>query len=75
MTTVEQWISSPAHYAQAARRIHDADGTVARRGDIGEVCDVDTANGYVVVDFPMTGPMLCDPGEIRPTPRPITRIP
>lgn len=66
--TIDDWIASPAHYAQATRRIHDADGSYARRGDVGEVCDYlpheTSAGGYVVVDFPATGPMLCDPRDI-----------
>jgi hypothetical protein len=64
--TIDQWISSPANYAKAIRRIHDPFGVYAKRGDIGQVCDVDTANDYVIVDFPATGPMLCEADEIRP---------
>lgn len=68
INTMTDWISSPAHYAKATRRIHDTDGTFAKRGDVGEICDYlpeeTSAGGYVVVDFAATGPTLCDPGEI-----------
>lgn len=67
---VQSWLASPAHYARATRRIHDADGACAKRGDVGAVCDVDSIDGYVIVDFPATGPMLCEPAEIRPTAQP-----
>jgi hypothetical protein len=66
MMTIDQWLRSPAHYARATRAIHDHDGAHARRGDIGAVCDIDTADGYVIVDFPATGPTRCTPDEIRP---------
>ena len=70
MLDVEHWISSPARFARATRRIHDTDGAYASRDDLGEVCDYlpgeTSAGGYVVVDFAATGPMLCDPNEIRP---------
>lgn len=68
--TVDDWIASPACHARATRRIHDVTGAVARRGDVGEVCDYlpheTSEGGYVVVDFPTTGPMLCYPNEITP---------
>lgn len=55
MPGIERWISSPAHYAKATRRIHDTDGTFAKRGDVGEICDYlpegTSAGGYVVVDW------------------------
>lgn len=64
--TVEEWITHPAHFARATRRIYDTDGTFARRGSVGAICDYLPGDGYVVVDFPATGPTLCLPDEIRP---------
>jgi hypothetical protein len=68
--TVEQWITSPGHFAQATRRIYDTDGTYAPRGSVGEICDYlpneTSSGGYLVVDFAETGPVLCWPNEIRP---------
>lgn len=68
--TVEDWMATPASHARARRRIFDVSGTYAPRGEIGEVCDYlpaeTSAGGYVVVDFPSTGPLLCWPCEITP---------
>lgn len=66
MDVLGHWLTSPAQYARAAWRIYDTDGAYARRGDVGAVCDIDNVDGYVIVDFPATGPMLCDPNEISP---------
>jgi hypothetical protein len=68
--TVENWIKQPAVYARATRRVYDVDGSYAKRGEVGAICDYlpgeTSAGGYVVVDFPTTGPVLCWPNEIRP---------
>jgi hypothetical protein len=69
--TVDDWGRGHHHAAKATRRIYDADGTYAKRGDVGEVCDalpdeVRVGVGYVVVDFEATGPILCSPEEIAP---------
>lgn len=65
---IEDWIASPSvHWARARRRIYDSDGSYAPRGSVGEVVDLlpyDAPEGYVVVDFPETGPMLCYPSEV-----------
>jgi hypothetical protein len=67
---IDAWITHPGHAARATRRIYDISGDYAKRGDVGEVCDYlpdeTSASSYVVVDFPATGPILCDPSEIRP---------
>ena len=64
--TVDQWITHPAQLARATRRIYDANGCFASRGSMGEVCDYLPGDGYVVVDFPDTGAVLCWPDEIAP---------
>lgn len=60
-----------AYNAEAIRRVYDVDGAFAPRGSIGWVCDLlpheTSEGGYVVVDFPETGPMLCYPTEVRPS--------
>lgn len=62
---IETWTESPAPYrARAKHRIYDTDGSFAKRGSIGTVEDI--LDGYVMVDFPETGPILCDPKEITP---------
>jgi hypothetical protein len=63
---LDHWLTHRGHVARAVRRIHDVDGTPVPRGTVGEVCDVDSADGYVIVDFARTGPILCDPNEVRP---------
>jgi hypothetical protein len=70
MATVQQWIDQPGNAARATRRIYEADGSFVSRGSIGDICDYlpheTSEGGYVVVDFPGTGAVLCAPDEICP---------
>lgn len=69
---LEDWICAPQHWARAVRSIADTPGyPAARRGDVGEVCDVDVCDGYVFVDFG-AGAMPCEPDEILPAAAPRT---
>jgi len=63
---LEQWISRSTAVARCT--IHDnplahVDST-ARRGERGDVVDVDTIDGFVYVDFGR-GAIACTPEEIK----------
>lgn len=68
--SVAEWAGSEQHSAEARQTIFAPDGSAAEEGAVGEVCDYlpsETSDGgYVVVDFPETGPLLCRPDEIGP---------
>jgi hypothetical protein len=64
--TLDDWTRTGYQGARATRRIYDVDGTVVPRGTLGELCDVDHANDWVIVAFPATGAILCDANEIKP---------
>lgn len=55
-----------ARHAQATKRVYDVDGSFAPRGSVGDICDRIDVDGYLVVNFPETGPILCKPMEVRP---------
>lgn len=68
--SVLDWVATPARRAEAKRPVSALDGSFAPVGSVGDVCGYmpgeTTAGGFVIVDFPETGAVLCHPYEITP---------